>query len=117
MVPFRSFFEVEPEVRGDLVLVEGGLHLGLQLHGAVDLEPHLHGLGPDEGWPPPWIGMHVTGAPVTKSITCLPRTSLKVTLWPLLVLPTYLIGLAAEAVAGRATRATRQRRAVVSFFM
>ncbi len=47
--------------------------------------------------------MHVTGAPVTKFVTCLPFFSLNVTLWPLLVFPLYLTGFAAEAVAGRAT--------------
>ena len=61
--------------------------------------------------------MHVTGAPVTKSTACLPRTSLNVTLWPLLVLPAYLTGLAADAVAGRATKGDETEECCVSFFM
>ena len=45
------------------------------------------GSAPTKFWPPPWIGMQVTGAPVTNFDTCLPLR-LNVTLWPLLVLPT-----------------------------
>ncbi len=63
--------------------------------------------------------MQVTGAPVTKSTACLPPTSLNVTLWPLLVFPAYLTGLAAAAVAGSATtaQATTAMSVAVSFFM
>ena len=120
IVPLRSFLVDDAEVARDLVAVEGRLDLRLELDLAVDEERETIGSAPTKVWPPPWIGMHgdrSAGHEVARPSCC--RTSLNVTLWPLLGLADVLDGLGGDGARGDGERTTTAaaRSAAVSFFM